>query len=611
MTIRLLPTKIINRIAAGEVVERPASVVKELVENSIDAHSSDIKIVLEQGGRNLIKIIDDGCGIPRQELKLALERHATSKVSGDDILNIAYMGFRGEALPSIAAVSRMTITSRTQYTETGSMIKIEGGEIIQDITPSLSKYGTTIEVRDLFFATPNRLKFLKSEKSETQYIIDIINKIAIAKPKVKFTLIVNDKQLFEYPSCPNYIERLSKIKGREFQENTIEINTKSGDIGIMGYTGVPTYNRANSHHIYLFVNNRPIHSTVLIGAIKAAYQDFIPHGGRYPIVVLFLVLPYYLVDVNVHPSKAEVRFQDKNTVRNFVINELKLAIKKSIYKATSETGKKALDYFAKNHNQKNYLNNEVCESEKKEFLNFIPRKEQHRRDISQSSTEIVEQQNHMNKITIHNNVKEDIDDFQQENLKYLEKAHPLGLASCQLYNTYILSVTDNSIFLVDQHAAHERLVYEYLKNTTKIERQSLLIPEMIEFSSAEVELLISYSDKLQKLGMIIEKMGEVSIVIREIPAIIGNCEVKQLTLDVLDTISAFGEALSLQEKLKHIYGTFACHTSIRAGKKLNISEMNSLLRQMESTEHSGQCNHGRPTYIKLKKSDIEKLFERT
>ncbi|MBQ4875179.1 MAG: DNA mismatch repair endonuclease MutL [Rickettsiaceae bacterium H1] len=609
MAIRLLPTKIINRIAAGEVVARPASVVKELAENSIDADADEIKITIAQGGRNLIKVKDNGIGIKKEEIKLALERHATSKLPDDDIVNITHMGFRGEALPSIASVSRMDITSRTSNDETGWTIKIEGGNITRDLTPKPCEQGSNIEVRDLFFATPNRLKFLKTEKAETQYIIDIIDKIAMANPQIAFSLTVNDKELFKYPRCNNYIERLVIIKGQEFAENTIEINAEKNEIKIIGYAGIPTYNRGNSHYLYLFVNHRPVQDTLLINAVKAAYQDFIPHR-RYPIVVLFLTLASHIVDVNVHPTKAEVRFQDKNFIRHLIVNELKSAIKKSVYLATSETSKKALDYFTGKENHIPNLLNEIGKQEKPQFfprnnlyktekilpeLNSINKQDIVRKKIPKVQTDNIE-----------NNKS-----CEQEKLSNIKQQYPLGTASCQLYDTYILSITEENIFLTDQHAAHERLVYEHLKNTNKIEKQLLLMPEMIELNSAEVEKLISYGKKLTNLGMIIEKMGEKSIIVREIPAIIGSCDIKKLTLDILDTINEFGEALSIQEKLEYIYKTFACHTSIRAGRKLNINEMNSILRQMESNPHSGQCNHGRPTYIKLKKTDIEKLFERT
>ncbi len=631
MKIRLLPTKIINQIAAGEVVERPASVVKELVENSLDAGATDIKLVIAQGGRNLIKVVDNGCGIVKSEMKLALERHATSKLTGEDILHIKHMGFRGEALPSIASVSRMQIISRTKDEDTGWCIKVEGGDIIKDLTPIASPVGTAIEIRDLFFATPTRLKFLKTEKAETQHIIEIVNKIAVAQPAIKFTLTVNDKQIFTYQACSDQLDRLVAVKGVDFQENTIKIDAKKEGMELSGYAGIPTYNRSNTSYLDLFVNNRPVRDNVLIAAVKAAYYDFIPQR-KYPIVVLFLNLPFSLVDVNVHPTKAEVRFQDKSAVRIFIINELKLAIKRSLYQVNSEVSVDALKYIKKeesNHTQASMVDclinkNEGCDNlisladetlsvqgvqatsgkrQVAELSRLYENKLGDQNNISASKAKVILDEGNIN-VNSHTSIT----DKQTECITKLER--PLGEACCQIYKTYILSVTEQDIFLIDQHAAHERLVYERLKSSVKNESQSLLMPEMVELNPAEVELMLGYLEDLKKLGMVIEKMGERAIIVRAIPSVIGTCDVKKLTLDLLDTISEFGITLSLEEKLKSIYSTVACHNSIRAGRVLNIVEMNSILRQMESTAHSGQCNHGRQTYIKLKKTDIEKLFDR-
>lgn len=604
MNVRLLPKKIINRIAAGEVVERPASVVKELIENAIDANSTEIAIVVEQGGRNLIKIIDNGCGIPKQEIRLSLERHATSKLPNDDLLNIEHLGFRGEALPSIASISRMIISSRIQSANSGWSIKIHGGEIIQDLTPSVSKYGTTVEIRDLFFATPNRLKFLKTERAETQYIVDIVTKVAMANSTIKFTLAVDDKKVLEYIKCENYLERLMMIKGKEFKDNIMQISATQHGLSLNACAGVPTYNRGNSNNLYLFVNNRPVRDILLIGAVKVAYQDFIPHG-RYPIVVLFLTAPYQMVDVNVHPNKTEVRFQDKNLIRSFIVNELKLAIKKSLYHTTSEKSTKALSCFTTTHKSDNNLKYLLCEQQINNF-NY-DYNSSNKRSTSTLANAILAND------TLTNDISSVMapERLKQKNFEQLQIQKSLGMACCQLYSTYILSVTDESILLVDQHAAHERLVYEHLKCATRIERQSLLMPVVVHFNPSDVEIIITHNDELQKLGMVVERTSERTVIIREIPAILGVCDVTRLICDVLDTIVQFGVALSLQMRLDSISGTFACHTSIRAGRKLSISEMNAMLREMEKTPHSGQCNHGRPTCIKLNRSDIENLFERS
>ncbi len=601
MPIRLLPAKVINRIAAGEVVERPASVVKELVENSVDANATEVNIFIAQGGRNLIKVIDNGCGIAKEEMRLAVARHATSKLSDNNLFNITYMGFRGEALSSISSVSRMKIASRARESDLGWSIEVEGGELSKDLTPDSIKYGTKIEICDLFFATPVRLKFLKTEKAETQHIIDIVTKIAMTNPQIRFSLTVNDRKLFDYLIVDSKKERLLTIKGKEFEENVVEVLEKKGDLEITGYVGLPTYNRVNANYLYLFVNNRPVRDNLLISAVKAAYKDFIPYG-RYPVVILYLTVPQQVIDVNVHPTKAEVRFQDKNLVRNFVVTTLKLAIKKSMYRATSETTNLALNYFNSN---KNLASNIVMDP-------IIKKKSFDIHNVSSSKEVLKEKVDIANLRTTKKVSKTVLVPVAEKQvlLDQLGSISPLGFARCQLYLTYILSESDDCIFLVDQHAAHERLVYEYLKNTVKIERQVLLAPEVVELNEAEVELFLEYKEYLQKVGMYAEKMGENAILVRELPAIIGQCDIKRLVLDIVDNIKSFGIALSLEKKIESVYLTFACHTSIRAGRKLNTSEMNAILRQMELNSHTGQCNHGRPTYVTLKKNDIEKLFER-
>ena len=598
MTIRLLSAKLINRIAAGEVIERPASVVKELVENAIDAGATDIKLMLEQGGRNLIKIIDNGCGMAKEQIKLSLQRHATSKLSTDDLLDIKYMGFRGEALPSIASISRMLISSKVESIENGWSIKIEGGEIIQDLTPSAAPNGTMIAIRDLFFSTPNRLKFLKTEKAESQHIIDLFNRIAMVYPEIKFSLTLEGKLLYEYNSRTDYLQRLIDIKGKAFAENSIEIFFEREGIKVRGYAGIPTYNRANSNYLHLFVNKRAVRDSLLIAAVRAAYQDFIPYG-RYPIVVIFLEIPYQQVDVNVHPTKAEVRFQDKNLVRNTIISALKIAIKQAMYKATSE--KNVADYCTIPYEK----NNSHLSDHRAKFFYSPPHSNDPRQNVINTENAILQETTP----SIGIEKKSKLADAMQC-ISPISEEKPLGEACLQLYKTYIVSVTADGVIITDQHAAHERLVYEHLKSSRKVERQHLIMPEMVECNGAEVELLMDYAHELEKLGLVIEKMGDQAIIVREVPSIIGSADVKKLMQDILDTLNAFGKALSLEKKLEDIYGTFACHTSIRAGRALNINEMNALLRQMESTTHSGQCNHGRPTYIQLKKIDIEKLFER-
>lgn len=601
--IRQLSSVTINRIAAGEVVERSSAVVKELVENALDAESTEITVKIESGGKNLILVSDNGTGMSKEDLELAVERHTTSKLANDNLLNIKYFGFRGEALPSIGSVSRMSIKTCTGNSNEGWILNVIGGNK-QQPEPIPPHKGTTVEIRDLFFATPARLKFLRSEKTEVQHVIDIIKKIAAANPKVRFSLYSDQKCLLDYPlaDAENPVfSRIGQIFSKEFIENSIEINKTHEGMKMTGYISLPTYNKGTANDYYIYVNNRPVKDKLLLAAIRVAYQDFLCKE-RYPVVILFLDLEYELVDVNVHPSKTEVRFRDIQTIRSFVIHSLKEAISSGGDRTSSTISQDMLISV-----KPEITFNESLEQPKKSHYaqrsstsSYMPIP----KGKSQLSlSEIVQE---FNKPTVKTFVHDD------EALQ--EKEHPLGSARCQLHETYILSQTPGSIIIVDQHAAHERLLYEKLKqqfDANAIEKQRLLIPEIVEVSESTLERILSIKDQLEMLGLTVNQCTPTSIIVTEAPHLLGQCNTKKLMHDIINDIDEFEESVNLKELINHTLATYACHHSIRSGRKMNIDEMNQLLRKMESTPHSGQCNHGRPTYIKLELKDIERLFGRT
>lgn len=595
MNIKILSNTIINRIAAGEVVERPASAIKELVENSIDAKASKIDILIENAGRNMINIIDDGVGMSRDELCLAVERHTTSKLPDEDINNIEFFGFRGEALPSIASVSRMNITSKPKNLESEFAWRIDviGGDKSEPQPSALSK-GTKIEVRDLFFATPARLKFLKSEKVELHHISDCLNKIAMANPNIAFSLTSDGKELFNYKS---YLEqdalynRLNDIVGKGFKENFTYIELDNPECSIKGYISTPTYNLGTSNEQYFFINKRPIRDKLISMAVKIAYQDFIPQG-RYPLVYLFLDIDPSFVDVNVHPAKAEVRFKDANLIRSIVIAAIKQGIQNIGKQASDHLTSMAIDYFKA----------EVIPSITREVNTtpYMPAARPKPVSLNIASTMFK---------PISPVVKTDEPTEVQE----VQTNFPLGAACGQIHDTYIISQTEDGVVLIDQHAAHERIFYEKLKQqilSKQISTQRLLIPEIMEFSEHVIEQLLAQKQDFEQLGLVFEAFGSKAISITELPALLKCIDVRKLILDIVDDLSEYAQGITLENKINHFLATFACHHSIRAGRPLSTKEMNSLLREMEQTDHTGQCNHGRPTYIKLSLKDIEKLFER-
>ncbi|EAA25939.1 DNA mismatch repair endonuclease MutL [Rickettsia sibirica] len=610
MTIKFLSESTINRIAAGEVIERPASVVKELVENAVDASSTKIDIILERAGKNLIIISDDGIGMTDKELEIAVERHTTSKFDESDFLNINTFGFRGEALPSIAAISKMLITSKKRDADKAFQIKLIGGNEKQ-VTISVHNEGTKIEIRDLFFATPARLKFLRADKTELAATVDVVKKIALAHPKISFSLTHDGKNLLKLKGQnkdaeTNLKQRIIDVIGDDFIKNAAYIDFKTPDFSICGYTSSPTYNRASSEDQFLFINNRPVKDKLLQVALRVAYQDYLARD-RYPICAIFLQIDPQLVDVNVHPAKAEVRFHDPNYVRNLLIEAIKNALTNKSHVTSTTIASDALELF------KNPLVNK--QSPVSKVIN-VNSKSADYRPTTHSTLNIVPQ-NHVCQKLIdtlsHAKIEQEVEN-RIEHEQQTRKQYKLGAAKAQLHTNYIISQTEDSIVITDQHAAHERLGYEKIKDYLKTEeliKQRLLIPEIVELpNEKKADCLYDHREKLYKLGLTLEKFGEKSIIVTEIPNILGDVNVQKLIQDLADHLSDFGKNIALTELIEHVTETYACHYSIRAGRKLSADEMNALLRQMENTPLSGQCNHGRPTYIELKLKDIERLFGR-
>ncbi len=621
MAIVLLDAKTINRIAAGEVIERPTSVVKELVENAIDAGSSKIEIKIESGGRNLITVIDDGNGIEKGDLKLAFMRYTTSKLNDSELIEIKHLGFRGEALPSIAAVSRVKLSSRARGTNEAWSVGYEGGEEVVEITPCSLSQGTHVEVRDLFFATPNRLKFLRTERAETQNIVDIVNNLAMTSYNIGFNLSSGNKKLLKYVKQTSLFSRLCEIE-EEFYGNALEIDEEKDGIRLIGHICKPTVNYSKSTMIYTFVNGRPIKDNLLIGAIRYAYHDFIP-SDRYPFVALHLKVPYDQVDVNVHPNKLEVRFQNKRAIYGIVTRGIIKALSTKIgisdvipacnseicnefrHSITSITGdfvKNMLPSAFSTH--KGFYKKKSSDLDNRLMKGFnLPNKGEE--SLSERS-ELFDCTGGIQKSPLQTETMV----LEREQINLIER-HPLGFARCQVYNIYIIAEARDKLIIVDQHAAHERLIYECLKQKSSIKRQKLFFPEVVEIKNqAGMEMIEIYKNKLFEMGFDIEIKSENEVIAREIPAILGTIDVKEMLMNIVDRLTEIEDTLPIEDKVNKILATIACHGSIRAGRKMKLEEMNMLLRQMEETPYSGQCSHGRPTYIEMKLNDIDKLFER-
>lgn len=606
MSIRLLPDTLINQIAAGEVIERPASAVKELVENALDAGATRIEVTLKAGGKTLLVVEDNGKGMSKEDLTLAVERHATSKLPSDDLFNVKFLGFRGEALPSIASVSKMKIATRRPEDENGWEIEIKGG-VKSPIAPTAKPLGTRIEVRDLFYATPARLKFLKADTAETGACADILSRIALANPDVAFYLYADEKKKIALPVATGdlfdaRLRRAAEVMGREFSENALKVEGEKNGIKLTGLVSLPTYNKANTLSQYLFVNNRPVRDKLLLGALKGAYAGVL-ENSRYPACVLFLEVDPMYVDVNVHPAKAEVRFFDQQGVRSLIVGATRAALLEGDKRSSVHLD---LNTFA--NLQETPTDN-------------IPTTMMLREEGYTPRPTPMSYQSRPSSYTPHNPRTQMLPELEHTLSVRIEEPEeqnpadvgPLGVAKAQFHDTYILSQTEDALILIDQHAAHERIVLERLKAAMtkgeKLPSQIMLLPEVIDLSLTQKAALSSEFESLKKLGLVIEEFGA-GVLVREVPALIKDADLKKMITDLADEMAEWGATNVVEDKINHIAATMACHGSVRAGRRLNITEMNHLLREMEQTPHAAECNHGRPTYIRLDVAALEKLFHR-
>jgi DNA mismatch repair protein MutL len=617
MLIRRLPETLINRIAAGEVVERPAAAVKELVENAIDAGARRIDVTLRDGGKTLIAVSDDGCGMGPEELALAVERHATSKLPDDDLTDIRTLGFRGEALPSIGAVSRLTLTSRRIGDDHAWSILVEGG-VRCAVQPAAGGVGSRIEVRDLFYATPARLKFLKTNRTESDHAGDVIERLAMAHPGIAFSLTEEGKTPLRLPAVageaePARLTRLAAVLGREFQDNALAIDATRQGLRLVGHIGLPTLNRPTAAGQYLFVNGRPVKDRLLVGAVRGAYADVLARD-RHPLLALFLTIDPQDVDVNVHPAKTEVRFRDQALVRGLIVGALRHALAQAGFRASSSVADATLasltPRMAPVAMQPTLPGGASTERPAAGWLSGTRPTAPTDRGlaeiaygfqgpVSRDPAPVAGWQTPGARVEI---VPETSPHF------------PLGAARAQLHGTYIVAQTETGIVIVDQHAAHERLVYERMKAdllTGTVRRQGLLIPEVVELDAADAGRLLDRSDELAQMGLALEAFGTGAVIVREVPALLGpRISIRTLIQDLAAELAELDDTLALRERLDAVCSRMACHGSVRAGRVLTADEMNALLRQMEATPLSGQCNHGRPTYVELKLTDIERLFGR-
>jgi DNA mismatch repair protein MutL len=608
MAIRRLPPELVNRIAAGEVVERPANAVKELIENALDAGAARIEIQADGGGLSRILVADDGGGLSATDLPLAVERHATSKLAPGadgvfDLLRISTLGFRGEALPSIGSVARLSIASRAAGAPEAFAIKVEGGAV-GEIGPSAfpGPHGARVEVRDLFYATPARLKFMKSERAESLAIAEEVRRAAMANPTLAFSVDLDGRRTLRLEAEPNgeagRLARLAAILGREFAANALSLDQERDGVRLTGFAGLPTYNRGNAAHQYLFVNGRPVRDRLLQGALRAAYADFLARD-RHPAAALYLTLEPTDVDVNVHPAKAEVRFRDPGLVRGLIIGALRHALAGAGHRASTTVAGQALGSFRTDFRPGPPVGFSAAGFSAWRSGGWTPTVDLP--GLAGVSARAEPAFAHDGPATRVQAEEEPADAF------------PLGAARAQVHGTYIVAQTRDGVVIVDQHAAHERLVYETMKAQLAaggVARQALLLPEVVELDPAEAERIGARAAELAGLGLVIEPFGPGAVLVRETPALLGETDAAALVRDIADDLAEHGAALALAERLAEVCSTMACHGSVRAGRRLNAAEMNALLRQMEATPHSGQCNHGRPTYVELKLADIERLFGR-
>jgi DNA mismatch repair protein MutL len=600
MQIKLLPETLINQIAAGEVIERPASAAKELIENAIDAGATRIEIATSGGGKSLLRVTDNGSGMTRGDLELAVRRHCTSKLD-NGLDNIRTLGFRGEALPSIGSVAKLSISSRTRDAQDGAEITVTGGKVSQ-LRPHAGNAGTIVEVRDLFFATPARLKFLKTEKAEGGAITEIVRRMAIAFPHVRFTLSGTDRSTLEFASTgEDKLARIAQVIGKDFEENAIAIDAEREDIRLTGYAGLPVFNRGNAAHQFAFVNGRPVADKLIASALRGAYAETVP-SGRYPVAVLDITLDPALVDVNVHPAKSDVRFRDPGMVRGLIVGAIREALSREGDRSSTTAARSMMGAFRPGFRPQPAQNWQPSTSPFRPFSGATAgglmeaiapmfgevaapsaRAEAHSTSIAEPVAEPLE-------------------------------SHPLGAARTQVHENYIIAQTEDGMVIVDQHAAHERLVFEDMRKALAaraVSSQALLIPEIVDLPEEDCDRLMEHAESLKTLGLHYERFGPGAILVRETPSMLGEVDCQTLIHELSDEVGEWDTSSGLHARLEHVAATMACHGSVRSGRRLRVEEMNALLRQMEATPGSGQCNHGRPTYIKLKLSDIERLFGRS
>ncbi len=597
MPVRQLSEATVNRIAAGEVVERPASVVKELVENALDAGAHRIDVLTDGGGRRLIRVTDDGDGMTRADLELAVDRHATSKLAGDDLLAIHTLGFRGEALPSIGAVARLIMTTRHESEPHAWTLEVDAGKK-SPAKPAALGHGTTVEVRDLFYATPARLKFLKSDRSEAEAVREVVRRLAMSRPDVTFTLAGEERAPVTWTAATDELSRLGDVLGADFRANAIAIEAEREGVRLQGFAGLPTLSRANTLGQYLFVNGRPERDKVLIGAVRAAYSDYLPRD-RHPLLALFVTLETREVDVNVHPAKTEVRFRDGALVRGLIVRALKEALAREGQRAASTGGGATIAAFRpvtiarrSAYDWRNSPARPIPMAPRGGAALSFAEAAQAAFDVGEPSADAR------------------VESFEPA-AELIES--PLGAARAQVHETYIVSQTRDGLVIVDQHAAHERIVYERMKAAIEksgVARQLLLIPEIVELDEADAARLSARAGELAQFGLSIEPFGPGAVAVRETPSMLGDVDVQGLLRDLAEHMAEWDDSLPLERRLLHVSATMACHGSVRAGRRLKPEEMNALLREMEETPNSGQCNHGRPTYVELKLTDIERLFGR-
>lgn len=622
--IRQLDEGAINRIAAGEVVERPASAVKELVENAIDAGAHRITVDYADGGKTLIRVTDDGCGMTADDLPLALSRHATSKIDGSDLLDIHTFGFRGEALPSLGAVGRLKITSRAEGHD-GVSLSVSGGRV-DPIKPAALTKGTVVELRDLFFATPARLKFLRTDRAEAQAISDVIKRLAMAEPFVGFTLRDvsgggEGRVTFRAdPQAGDMFDalhgRLARVLGKDFAENALAIDAEREGLHLTGYAALPTYSRGSSVQQFLFVNGRPVRDKLLYGALRAAYFDYLSRD-RHPAACLFIDVDPHRVDVNVHPAKSEVRFREPAEARSLIVTGLRTALAAAGHRASTTVAQATLGAMrpeaplAEGQPPQEPDAPRVYQMDRRFSGGYTPPPRPAADTLQNSYDWQAPERSEMQGFSEMSAPSARVEDVAPSPSA---EALPLGAARAQVHENYIIAQTETGIVIVDQHAAHERLVYEKLKNLMAengVASQALLIPEVIELGANDAQMLLELTDDLAKLGLVIEAFGGGAIAVRETPAILGRVDATAMITDILDELADLGDSQTVQARIEAVLSRVACHGSIRSGRWMRGEEMNALLREMESTPHSGQCNHGRPTYVELKLSDIERLFGRT